>query len=209
MLILLPGWLLSQSLGEIAEQEKAKRKKTGAKSYTNGDLDQGKASPSPSASPSASPGAPQPAPSSSPGPKTRFKTPPAPVQGQPAAGPKPQSGEHETQPSEREGPETKPKAPAKDEEHWRAEREAREKAIHDLQDGIKALERRIGELQGDLNPNAADVMDPDRLKKRDAELREKAEALERSKSALEQARQNLANLDEDARRAGVPAGWVR
>jgi hypothetical protein len=207
--LLLPGFVLSQSLGELAEQQKAKRKNTGAKAYTNDDLERDKASPSPSPSPSASPDA-QPGSSPAAGPKARFKVPQAAAPGQPATAAQPEARERPPQPSEGESSEeAKAKAPRNDEEYWRGQRSAREKAIQGLEDLIKEVERRLGELASDTNPNAADVMDPDRLRKRDVERREKAEQLERAKGDLVAARQHLAGLDEEARQAGVPPGWVR
>lgn len=202
LLLLLPGFVLSQSLGDVAEQEKAKRKRTGAQSYTNDDLEH--ATPTPSPSPSAS-AAPQPEATPAPRNRDRFKvglTPPAKPQ-EPGAKPA------ESKTIETEGKTKEPAAPAKDEAYWRGQREAREKAIQDAEDQIKAIEQRIGELATDRNPNAGDLLDPDRLKKREAELRQKAEELEKAKDALAAARRRLADLDEEARRAGVPPGWVR
>ena len=201
LLVLVPGWVLSQSLGEIAEQERAKRKKTGAKSYTNDDLSHPTPTPSPTATPA-------PAAEATPRPRSRYRfkvTPTPPGGAKPAseASAPPESSESE------KGSGTAPAAPAKDEAYWRGQREAREKAIEAAEGQIKAVEQRIGELATDRNPNAGDIMDPDRLKKRDAELRQKADELERAKDALAAARQQLADLDEEARRAGVPPGWVR
>jgi hypothetical protein len=205
-ILLIGGVAFAQSLGELAEQERAKRKKTGAKAYTNEDLDAGKA-PSPSPSPSATPG---PAPSPSPSPRRRpeFRVPPAPKAPGETGG--------KSQPSERESPSSEgdtsrpdARGQGQNEEYWRGQREAREKAVKAAEDQIKAIEQRMAELGSDLNPNAADVMDPDRLRKRDAELRAKADELVQAKDALAKARQDLANLDDEARLAGVPPGWLR
>jgi hypothetical protein len=207
LVLLAPALVGAQDLGEAAEKEKARRR-GGAKAYSNEDLDKGKPSPSPSPSPTAAPAATQPAPS---GPaasrRTRFKVPttpsPPPAGGTSsgAAEPPPSSEPSESEAGERE--------PAKNEAYWRGQREARQNAIRGAEERIKAIQARMAELSSDLNPQAADVMDPDRLRKRDIELREKADELVQAREALAAARANLANLDEEARRAGVPPGWVR
>ena len=53
------------------------------------------------------------------------------------------------------------------------------------------------------------VQDPNRLQSRDRELREAMDSLDATRSAADTARKALADLEEEARRAGVPPGWVR
>jgi len=52
-------------------------------------------------------------------------------------------------------------------------------------------------------------MDPNREQTRQAEIAKAQAELEAVKAGLETSRQALAALEEDARRKGIPPGWLR
>ncbi len=74
---------------------------------------------------------------------------------------------------------------------------------------IAALEARIAELQLDANPNSPDLLDPNRLQKREAEKAQAISDLEKAKAALAQAQADRQKLEDDARRSGVPARRIQ
>jgi hypothetical protein len=212
LLLLLPGALLSQSLGEIAEQEKAKRKKTGAKSYSNEDLDRGKPTPSPS--PSASP-SPEPQATRAPAERRRdrFKvpsTPPPP----PQAGQRPPS-ESETSDAEGAANADKDKTGAsgpKDEPYWRGQREARENAVAAAEKQVDEAQKKLDNVrQGQVQPLPIDAMtqQPPIPSVQGADYARLQQELAEAKSQLDLAKKSLADLEDEARRAGVPPGWAR
>ncbi len=68
---------------------------------------------------------------------------------------------------------------------------------------VPALERQIEELRLDNNPNAPDLLDPNRLQKRAAAIEDLRRQVEAARAEAEQLRREYAELEEAARRAGV------
>jgi DNA repair exonuclease SbcCD ATPase subunit len=93
------------------------------------------------------------------------------------------------------------------EAYWRNRATQVREAAQEADNKVKELEARIAALRNDMSPT--NVMDPNRLQSRDRELRAAMDSLDATRSAAETARKALADLEEEARRAGVPPGWVR
>jgi hypothetical protein len=94
---------------------------------------------------------------------------------------------------------------AEDEQRWRAR-------IADARDQIKrsrmfaeALQSRINALNADFS--ARD--DPAQRSAIGAQLNEALAELERVRGEIEAQEQGVSDLEEEARRAGVPPGWLR
>ncbi len=183
LLAVSPAW--AQSLGDVARKEEARRKtvKATGKVYTNDTLrkEPESAPPStPAPPPSSAPAAAAPASSGSPG------------QAQSHAG--------EAQPTA-----PQPEQKKKDEAYWRGritearQNLARSQVFHD------ALQSRINALTTDFvardDPAQRRVIEADRLKA----LAE----LDRVTKEIAQSKKAIADIEEEARRAAVPPGWLR
>lgn len=186
--VCLAGPALAQSLGELARQEEARRKaiKSSGKVYTNDSI---RREPAPGQAPAAEPAAPRPA-----TPATAA-TPPSPSGVQPpAAGDKPGA------------PAQPPVADSKkDEAAWRDRIQKARDALQRAQTFAEALQSRINALSTDFvardDPAQRAVIATDRQKA----LAE----LDRVKKEIEQHTKEIATIQEEARKAGVPPGWVR
>jgi len=180
LLVVSPAW--AQSLGDVARKEEARRKtvKAAGKVYTNDTLRKEPEAPPPATPPSSAPAAAAPVPSGSPG----------------------QAQGH--------GGEAQPAAPQpdqkkKDEAYWRGritearQNLARSQVFHD------ALQSRINALTTDFvnrdDPAQRRVIEADRLKA----LAE----LDRVTKEIAQSKKAIADIEEEARRAAVPPGWLR
>ena len=181
----------AQSLGDVARKEAERRKtvKAPGKTYTN---DQLKAEPGGS-----------PAPAATPGPSTPAASPATPSAGAPGAaggkdGAKAPAGAGPAAPAT-------PAAGAKGETEWRARVQATREALSRAQIFADALQSRINGLSADFtardDPAARAVVAADRQKSLDE--------LERVKKEIQQHTKTLADIQEEGRRAGVPAGWLR
>ena len=183
LLVVSPAW--AQSLGDVARKEEARRKtvKATGKVYTNDTLrkEPESAPPStPAPPPSSAPAAAAPASSGSPG------------QAQSHAG--------EAQPTA-----PQPEQKKKDEAYWRGritearQNLARSQVFHD------ALQSRINALTTDFvnrdDPAQSRIIEADRLKA----LAE----LDRVTKEITQSKKAIADIEEEARRAAVPPGWLR
>lgn len=185
----------AQSLGDVARKEAERRKtvKAPGKTYTN---DQLKSEPPASAPPASTPG---PAavgePATGP-PGTPSATPGA----QAAGGAKPV-----TQVPAGAAPATPAAPAAKGEAEWRARIQASRDALSRAQIFADALQSRINGLSADFtardDPAQRAVVGADRQKSLDE--------LERVKKEIQQHSKALADIQEEGRRAGVPAGWLR
>jgi hypothetical protein len=89
---------------------------------------------------------------------------------------------------------------------WHERARAQRETISRTEKTISDLEQRIGELRDDRNPT--NLMDPNREQTRQAQIAKAQADLEAAKASLEGARQALANLEEEARRKGIPPGWL-
>ncbi|MBI3046957.1 MAG: hypothetical protein HYY76_01475 [Acidobacteria bacterium] len=176
--------LRAQSLAEIARQEEERRKavRTPGKLYTNESL-----RPEPAPSTAA-----QPTPPAAP-------TAPAPPDSQPAAGTPPAPGQEQAPSGQ-----TAPPAP-QGEAEWRKRMTTARDTLARSQIFAEALQSRINALTTDFvnrdDPAQRAVVEAERLKA----LAE----LDRVKQEIQQQQKAITAVQEDARRAGVPAGWVR
>jgi hypothetical protein len=96
---------------------------------------------------------------------------------------------------------------AEQEEGWRGRATALRDAISNAEKSIPEIEDRIAGLRNDRSPT--NLMDPNREQTRQAEIAKAQAQLEAMKSGLETSRQALAALEEEARRKGIPSGWLR
>jgi hypothetical protein len=95
---------------------------------------------------------------------------------------------------------------ADDEQYWRGRhQEANER--------LQAAEQKVNELQSDVNALTRQFYaESDGVGGRgqiEAQRNERLSDLDKAKAELEQARQALNSLEEEARKAGAPPGWVR
>ena len=188
---LMPAAADAQSLGELAKQEEARRKAitTRGKVYTNDSL---RAEPRPA----TPPGAPA---TSAPGPAA----PPSASGVPPAAAPGAQlpAGQAPGQtPAAAAAPD-----PKQEEATWRkrvqTERDLRDRA----QTFADALQSRINALSTDFA-----ARDDPAQRSQLATDRQKALAeLDRVKQEIAQHTKTIAGIQEEARKAGIPPGWVR
>jgi len=175
-----------QSLGELAKKEQARRKAAppATKTYTNDDLKQ---VPPPAGTPKAaekSGDADKSADASKPG---------------ETAKPDAKSGEAEKVDS------TKPAEPAKDESYWHGRIIAAREDLRRNEAFREALQSRINALSADF----ASRDDPYQRAKI-ADDRQKALAeLARLSEDIDKGGKLIADIEEEARRAGVPPGWIR
>jgi chromosome segregation ATPase len=96
---------------------------------------------------------------------------------------------------------------AEAEEGWRSRATALRDSISNAEKTIPEIEDRIAGLRNDRNPT--NLMDPNREQHRQAEIAKAQAELEAVKAGLETSRQALASLEEEARRKGIPSGWLR
>jgi hypothetical protein len=182
----------AQTLAGVAEQEEARRKAIDkpARVYTNADLK--------GANPLAAPATTTP-PSAAP---TDDKAGPA---GKPEAAATPAA----TPPTRDTTPAGGDEAPApstpRDEAWWRARMVKLQEDTERTKTYIDALQSRINALTTDFvnrdDPYQRAVIESDRLKA--------IAELERLKTVLEQQNKAVVDLQEEARRASVPPGWLR
>ena len=92
-------------------------------------------------------------------------------------------------------------------QRWRRDAKARRDAITRAEGKVAAAQARVESLLVDLNPT--NVMDPNRLQTLEADRAKAAADLEAAKDELAKARQALEDLEEEARKSGVPPGWLR
>jgi len=180
----------AQSLGDVARKEEARRKATASgKVYTNDDV---RGAPAPATSP-AQPAAPTQGSAlpdaAKPDPKSEAK---------PATGGDARAGA---------SADPKPGAPAgkSDEAAWRERRKS-------IQDALARAESFAGALQSQINGLTTEFAardDPAQRNKIGADRQKALTELERVKKEIQQHTKALADLQEEARKAGVPPGWLR
>jgi len=93
------------------------------------------------------------------------------------------------------------------EKYWRNIARQRRQAVQQSEQEVKELESRIAALRNDMSPT--NVQDPNRLQSQGRDLQQAQEELAVARRQLEEARQAVANLEDEARRAGAMPGWVR
>ena len=178
-----------QSLGEVARKEAERRKtvKTPGKTYTNDQLksDGREGAPVPATPPS-----------------TDSATAPA-TGGAPAAGSG--SAKAAADAAGQKGQAAAAPKDVKDEAYWRTRLQTEREALSRAQMFSDALQSRINGLSTDFtardDPAARAAIGADRQKSLDE--------LQRVKKEIEQHTKALTDIQEEARRSGAPAGWVR
>lgn len=180
----------AQSLGDVARREADRRKtvKAPGKIYTN---DQLKADGRDVASvPTTGPNAAQASPAPSTGTPTPSTGAPTPSPGSPTP-PKPGTGPTSATPN--------------DEAAWRGRVQAVREAMSRSQIFADALQSRINGLSADFT--ARD--DPAQRATVAAERQKSLDELERVKKEIQQQNKALTDIQDEGRKAGVPAGWLR
>jgi len=189
----------AQSLGELAEQEKAKKKDPKAKTYTEDDLKKYKPPPKPQASPTPAPGALPPSRVVRPKPTIA-----PPSQGEGAK----EAGSEGVQSEPEPGDPTSAPGTPRNEAEWRARAKNLRIALAEAEKKVAGLEDQLRIATLDMQPNPEDIMDPNRLQKLEARKAQLRVDIEKAKADVEKARQDLAKLEAEALAKGVP-GWVR
>jgi hypothetical protein len=188
----------AQSLAKIAEKEEARRKETkkATRVYTNKDV-----KPAPTVTPPVGATTPDTAGESS---ATPGQNDPAAAAGSEAkAGESADQSEQPAQDAEKTPSEGQ--QPANGEEQWRARiTEARE-ALERSQIFAQALQSRINSLWMDFTSRD----DPAQRAVIDAERKKSIAQLDRVKAEIVTQTKAIADIEEEARRAGVPPGWLR
>ena len=103
------------------------------------------------------------------------------------------------------GDDKKPAEPAKDEAYWRARITAAREDIRRNESFKEALQSRINALTADFS-----ARDDPYQRAKVSDDRQKALAeMARVSDDIEKTRKQIADIEEEARRAGVPPGWLR
>ena len=179
---LLPAGLLAQSLGDIATREQKKKegqKPRPSRVYTDEDLKRARES-SGSAVTVLGP------------PENETST------GGTSAGsatPATTEAEHQEE------------ADAK-RELWRSRAEAARGGVSGTEERVTKLQARIQALTNDLEPNPDDIMDPNRLGKREVERQQALKDLSEAQDELAAAKKALEDLETEARRNNIPRVWL-
>jgi hypothetical protein len=172
----------AQTLADVARKEEARRKAVpeAAKVYTNKDL-----------SPTAASSTPPPAASSA----------------APAADAGKDAGKEKDGKDAKDGKDkdTNGKEIVKDKAYWAGRMKALQTQVDQNSTYVEAIQTRINALSADFvnrdDPAQRAVIDRDRQKA--------IAELARLKQAIVDGKKAITTLEEDARRAGVPAGWLR
>ena len=191
--------LSAQSLGELAKREEERRKaiKSSGKVYTNESIrpDPGSQAPTPAPAP-AGPQAPA-GPAAAPSPS--GVQPPSPSGAQPS----PTAAGAATPAAPGSG--AQPSGEKKDEAYWKGRIQGEREALRRAEVFADALQSRINALSTDFvnrdDPAQRAVVATDRQKA----LAE----LDRVRQEVQQHTKSIAAIQEEARRAGVPPGWLR
>jgi hypothetical protein len=178
------AWAQHPTLGDVARKEQERRKTlpAAAKVYTNKDLP--KSALKPEGAPAGQSGEPSAG---------------APA-GEAAAEP---AGEAAASPSNEQKDE--PKAGGDGEEAWR-------KRMVDAREQLRRSEMFAQALQTRVNSLTSDVLSRDDYAQKARLSRERKEAIDelsRVRQEIERGKKQIVDLEEEARRAGVPPGWLR
>lgn len=183
----LPGGIaLGQSLGELAENTRKKRK-GGAKTYSEEDLKKRSEAPSPS------PGVPDPGRAAAAG-----------ATGGGGEGGSVESGAGGEGGEDGEG--AGRSAGRNDEAYWRTQAASHRAALQRAERRIAAAQRRLNALMSDLVPT--NVTDPFQQQTLEGERAKARRELEEAEKELELAEDAFHEFEEEARRKAVPPGWL-
>ncbi|MEQ1729228.1 MAG: hypothetical protein ABL982_12705 [Vicinamibacterales bacterium] len=177
----------AQSLADVARKESERRQTVqgGSKSYTNTDL-------------KPVPGAP-PADAVEPGDAAKPESDSASADAKPKA-----DGDADARPS-RDSATSGRDAEEKDQEYW-------SKRVNALREQLERDQTYLDALQTRVDSLTADFVNRDDPAQRGQIANDRQKALgeiDRLKKAIEQDKAAIPELEEEARRAGVPAGWLR
>jgi hypothetical protein len=100
---------------------------------------------------------------------------------------------------------SKDKGPAKDQAYWSGRKKDLQSRLDTDQTLADALQSRINALNTDF----VNRDDPVQRAGIDRDRQKANSELERLKKSVQDGKKALADLDEEARKAGVPAGWLR
>ena len=90
---------------------------------------------------------------------------------------------------------------------WRQRADAVRTRIADSESVVTSAEHRLAELRSDVAPE--DPMNPFRQQNREADIKTETERLEAARADVAAARQAFSDLEDEARRASIPPGWLR
>ncbi|MCM2256440.1 MAG: hypothetical protein NDJ94_12305 [Vicinamibacteria bacterium] len=91
---------------------------------------------------------------------------------------------------------------------WFNRAETLRKSIAAAEERIPKHEQRIAELRNDNAPNPDDLLDPNRLQKREAEIHRLLAEIEAAQAEVVRLKQALSDLEDEARAKGIPPGWL-
>lgn len=93
---------------------------------------------------------------------------------------------------------------------WGQRAAAARAAVAAAEKKLEEMEKELATVRSDLTQvSAADAQDPLRLQKREARIVEMNGKIEIQKGAIAEARKAISTLEDEARRSGVPPGWLR
>ncbi len=101
-------------------------------------------------------------------------------------------------------------SPENQQAKWKKRGDAARAAVANAEKTLAQMERDLAALRSDMTQvSAADAQDPMRLQKRDARVFAMNKQIEGQKAAIVATKKALADFEDEARRSGVPAGWLR
>ncbi len=168
------------SIAEMARQEQARRKALKGTSKVYTDKDVKRAAPAPGGA----------APASS--------TPAAPTPSTPSTPPPAATPDAQAPPAQAE-------ESGKDETWWKSRMNQARENLRRNEAFAEALQSRVNGLTGDF----ASRDDPYQRAKIGEDRQKAIAELDRVKAEIEQAKKQIVDIEEEARRAGVPPGWIR
>jgi hypothetical protein len=182
-LLTVAGPLRAQSLGDLAKREQQRRKAVppAAKTYTNDDLKQ------------------LPAPTGTPGKPADAAGKPVDPKAADAKGADPKAAEPQKVDA------TKPAEPAKDEAYWRGRITSAREDVRRNEAFKEALQTRINALTADF----AARDDPYQRAKVSDDRQKALAEMARVSEDIAKTTKLIAEIEDEARRAGVPPGWLR
>jgi DNA repair exonuclease SbcCD ATPase subunit len=93
---------------------------------------------------------------------------------------------------------------------WKAKADAARAEIAAAEDRLQEMELEYAAYREDMaEVPAAEIQDPMRLQKREARMVEMRAGLEQQRRIVANAKKSLSVLEDAARTAGVPPGWLR
>jgi len=124
----------------------------------------------------------------------------------PAAAPSaPDDAVKKGSPSAKEAPPAKDKEPARDQAYWAGRMKSLRDAVSRNETLAEALQSRINALTTDF----VNRDDPAQRSRIERDRKTALSELERTKKDIVDGRKAISTLEEEARRAGVPPGWLR